>query len=88
MFTLTGGCRLLVKSAYREKITKDRSTVTHLEQNLLSILELDLPIEAVELDVRSPGEQDEEEAAAQDGQNDRQEALDGAEHEPLDRLKG
>ena len=62
--------------------------VTHLEQNLLSILELDLPIEAVELDVRSPGEQDEEEAAAQDGQHDRQEALDGAEHKPLDRLKG
>ena len=47
---------------------------------------MDLLVEAIELDVRAPGEQDEKEAAGEKDQHAGEHAFRHAEHEALDGL--
>ena len=67
-------------------LLEHHESCTCLQQNFGCVLKLGLLVETVELDVRPPGEEDEEEAAGEEDQNAGEETLRRAEHETLDGL--
>ena len=62
-------------------------SLPYLQQDLLCLEQWHPSVDAVELDVRPPGEEDEEEAAGQEDEDGGQEAFRWAEYEALDGLE-
>ena len=61
-------------------------SLPYLQQDLLCLEQWHPSVDAVELDVRPPGDQDEEEPASQQNQQSGERAFRGAEHKALDGL--